>query len=57
MWDLQEKDYSADVLIDTWWNVNDSRTIYLTDFQFRFNRYMVECEFNSFDFCIFKAEF
>mgnify|MGYP000842980114 CR=1 FL=1 len=33
------------VLIDTWWNVNYNQ-IYFADKIARFNRYMVECEFD-----------
>ena len=51
---VQEIDLSI-VLIDTWWNVNVYRTKRSSS-NFRFNRYMVECEFNSLYFCIFKAE-
>ena len=32
------------VLIDTWWNVNVRDEI-IFDFENRFNRYMVECEY------------
>ena len=34
----------SDVLIDTWWNVNQSTSINVDEKIFRFNRYMVECE-------------
>ena len=40
---VQEIDLSI-VLIDTWWNVNVYRTKRSSS-NFRFNRYMVECEF------------
>ena len=33
------------VLIDTWWNVNQSFGEEQLKEAFRFNRYMVECEF------------
>ena len=33
-----------EVLIDTWWNVNEEFTNYLKEAGFSFNRYMVECE-------------
>ena len=32
------------VLIDTWWNVNSRAVQFPACTQFRFNRYMVECE-------------
>ena len=44
------------VLIDTWWNVNVFTVVDDIKVAKRFNRYMVECEFNSLYFCIFKAE-
>ena len=34
------------VLIDTWWNVNTTEDIIVKEIG-RFNRYMVECEFQS----------
>ena len=42
---VQEIDLSI-VLIDTWWNVNVYRTKRSSS-NFRFNRYMVECECGS----------
>ena len=32
------------VLIDTWWNVNDYKLIIINNNCYCFNRYMVECE-------------
>ena len=32
------------VLIDTWWNVNQNLTANQKRPEYRFNRYMVECE-------------
>ena len=32
------------VLIDTWWNVNEKEDAYIYSID-RFNRYMVECEY------------
>ena len=36
---------SGSVLIDTWWNVNTTSFIMSINSHFRFNRYMVECEY------------
>ena len=47
---------SVKVLIDTWWNVNYVQPDGTYSMGHSFNRYMVECEFYSFYFCIFKAE-
>ena len=35
------------VLIDTWWNVNKDHRIAISNQNKGFNRYMVECEFES----------
>ncbi len=35
------------VLIDTWWNVNENTIVQEIDLS-SFNRYMVECEFGSY---------
>ena len=37
------------VLIDTWWNVNLHKRWVRTIIRRRFNRYMVECEFNFYN--------
>ena len=34
------------VLIDTWWNVNDCACLFPQNEVRSFNRYMVECEFS-----------
>ena len=41
---------NGSVLIDTWWNVNDSSTQDTKNSGGRFNRYMVECELEQFLF-------